>query len=111
MSTAAEPSFSIGLVEHHNLILPEMLDKTLEDYNTDFELALAWCLNAKTFLANVHSFSPFQLGLGQNPKLPSIFHDKTPALSLINTNKILTGNLLLHKSRQVYIESESSGKK
>ena len=111
MLTAAESPFSNGLVERHNLILSEMLDKTLEDHNTDFELALAWCVNAKNSLANVHGFSPFQLALGQNPKLPSIFHDKPPALSPINTNKILTDNLLLlHRTRQAYIASESSEK-
>ena len=111
MLTAAESPFSNGLVERHNLILSEMLDKTLEDHNTDFELALAWCVNAKNSLANIHGFSPFQLALGQNPKLPSIFHDKPPALSPINTNKILTDNLLLlHRTRQAYIASESSEK-
>ena len=111
MLTAAESPFSDGLVERHNLILSEMLDKTLEDHNTDFELALVWCVNAKNYLANVHSFSPFQLALGQNPKLPSIYRDKPPALSPINRSKILTDNLLLlHKTRQAYIASESSEK-
>ena len=109
MLTAAESPFSNGLVERHNLLLSEMLDKTLEDHNTDFEFALAWCVNVKNSLANVHGFSSFQLALGQNPKPPSIFHDKPPALSPINTSKILTDNLLLlHKTRQVYIASESS---
>ena len=34
MLTAAESPFSNGLVERHNLILSEMLDKTLEDHNS-----------------------------------------------------------------------------
>ena len=77
-----------------------MLDKTLEDHNTGFELALAWCVNANSSLANVRGFSSFQLALGQNPKIPSIFHDKPQALSPINTSKILPDNLLLlHKNR------------
>ena len=33
-----------------------MLDKTLEDHNTGFELALAWCVNANSSLANVRGF-------------------------------------------------------
>ena len=74
MLTAAESPFSNGLVERHNLILSEIIDKTLEDHNTDFELALAWCVNAKSSLANVHSFSPFKLALGQNPKIFMINH-------------------------------------
>ena len=95
MLTAAESLFSNGLVEHCNLLLSEMLGKTLEDHNTDFKLALAWCVNTNNSLANVHSFSSFQLALCQNPKLQSIFHDKPPALSPANTSKILTDNLLL----------------
>ena len=83
--TAAEWPFSDGLVERHTIILSEMLDKTLEDHNIDFELALAWCVNAKNCLGNVHGFSPIPPALGQNSKLPSIFHDK-PALSPINTS-------------------------
>ena len=111
MLTVAESPFSNGLVERHNLIFSEMLDKTLEDHNTGFKLALAWCMNAKNSLANVHGFSPFQIAFSQNPKLPSIFHDKPPALLPINTSKILPDNLLLlHKTRQAYIASESSEK-
>ena len=111
MLTAAESPFSNGLVERHNLILSEMLDKTLEDHNTGFELALAWCVNANSSLANVRGFSSFQLALGQNPKMPSIFHDKPQALSPITTSKILTDNLLpLHKTRHAYIATESSEK-
>ena len=111
MLTEVESPFSNGLGERHNLILSEMLDKTLEDHNTDFELALAWCVNTKNSLANVHGFSPSQFALGQNRKLRSIFHDKPSALSPINTRKILTDNLLLvHKTRQAYIASKSSEK-
>ena len=55
--TAAESPFSNGPVEHCNLILSEMLGKTLEDHNTDFKLALALCVNTNNSLANVHSFS------------------------------------------------------
>ena len=111
MLNAAESPFSNRLVERHNLILSEMLDKTLEDHNTDLEVALSWCVNAKNSLANVHGFSPLQLALGQSPKLPSIFHDEPPALSPLDKSKILTDNLLLlHKTRQTYNASESSEK-
>ena len=73
MLTAAESPFSNRLKERYNLILSEMLDKTLEDHNTGFKLALAWCVNAKNPLANIHSFSPFQLDLGQNPNYLQYF--------------------------------------
>ena len=57
-----------------------MLDKTLEDTNTYFELALSWCANAKNSLTNVYDFSPFQLALVQHPSLQSVFHEKAPLL-------------------------------
>ena len=46
-----------------------MLDKTLEDTNTYFELALSWYANAKNSLTNVYGFSPFQLALVQHSSL------------------------------------------
>ena len=96
--TAAESPFSNGLVERHNFIITDMMDKTLEESQFSLDLALSWCLNAKNALANVHGFSPVQLALGQNPKLPSTFTDKPPALTPSNTSKIPTDNLAaLHK--------------
>ena len=128
ITTAAESTVSNGLIEQHNLIISEMLDKTLEDTGADFQLVLAWCvnakknllanihgfspfqLNAKILLANIHGFSPFQLTLGQNPKLPSVFYDPS-AMSSPTTRKILLGNLTtLHKAREAYVAHESSEK-
>ena len=68
------------------------------------DLTLAWRLNAKNSLANVHGF---QLVFGQNPKLTSTFTNKPPAFIQHDTSKILTS---LHKSRRTFILSESSGK-
>ena len=109
--TAAEVLFINGLIERHDLILSEMLDRTLEDNKIDLELALATCINAKNSLANIHWFSPFQLGFGQNPRLPSTFVDKLPALTCAATGNILADNLpALHKAGEAFIQSESSGK-
>ena len=88
-----------------------MLDRTLEDNKIDLELALAWCINAKNSLANVHGISPFQLALGHSSRLPSTFVDKLPALTPVATSKILADNLtVLHKAREAFIQSESSEK-
>ena len=54
VTTATESPFSNGLIAQHNLVISEMLDKTLEDTGADFQLVLAWCVNAKNSLANVH---------------------------------------------------------
>ena len=110
--TAAESPLSNRIVERHNFIIADMMDKALEEsQHLDMDLTLAWCLNAKNSLANVHGFSPFQLVFGQNPKLPSTFTDKLQALLQYDTSKILTDNLAaLHKARQAFISSESSEK-
>ena len=111
ITAAAESPFSNGLIERYNLIISEMLDKTLEDTGADFQLTLAWCVNAKDSLANVHGFSPFQLALGQNPKIPLVFNDKPPAMSSPTTSKFFFFTLTaLHKAREAYIASESSEK-
>ena len=87
-----------------------MLGRTLEDTGADFQLVLAWFVNAKNSLANVHGFSPFQLALGQNPKIPAV-NDKPTAMSSPTTSKILIDNLTaLHKAREAYVASESSEK-
>ena len=42
-NTAEESHWSKGLVERHNLVISEMLDKVLAYSKCDFDLALAWC--------------------------------------------------------------------
>ena len=108
--TAAESPFSNGLVERYNFIIADMMDKVLEESQyPDVDLTLAWRLNAKNSLANMHGFSPFQFVFGQNPKVPSTFPDKPPVLIQHDTSRIVTDNLTaLHKPRQAFISSESS---
>ena len=107
-TTAAEALWSDGLVERHNLVIAKLLDKVLEENQCSLEVALAWCINAKNSLQNVHGFSPFQLALGQNPKLPSVLSDRPPAFTSPSSSKILLDNLnALHKAREALIMSES----
>ena len=110
-TTAAESPWSNGIVERHNLVISEMLDKVLHDFNCTFEIALAWCINAKNSLTNIHGFSPYQLAIGSNPNLPSCHTDKLPALTNQPSNKIISDNLCaLHKAREAFIASENSEK-
>ena len=55
-TTGAEAPWSNGMVEHHNLVLPEMLNKILEDTKCPFDIALQWYVNAKNSLHNVQGF-------------------------------------------------------
>ena len=43
-----------------------MLNKVIEENHCSLDVTLAWCLNAKNTLKNLHGFSPFQLAIGQN---------------------------------------------
>ena len=70
--TGAESPWSNGLVERHNLILGDMQDRILEETTDNIDIAVAWAINAKNSLSNTHGFSPFQLAIGQNPKLPTV---------------------------------------
>ena len=59
----------------------------------------------------IYGFSPFQLVFGENPKLLSILNGKPLASTPLDTNKILTNNLIaLHKAREAFISSENSDK-
>ena len=86
-----------------------MFDKVLEDTYCDFDVALAWCLNAKNSLQNVHGFSLYQLAFGQNPILPAIVIDKLSTLTPTLSSNIIRTNLsALHAARSAFTECEWS---
>ena len=88
-----------------------MLNRTLNDTKCDFDIALTWCINAKNTLQNLDDFSPFQLTLGRNPKLPNLLTDKPPALSQPSglASSILRDNLnALHSAQEAFIQSDRS---
>ena len=106
-TTGAESPWSNGLCERHNGVLGSMLDKITADGKCNPEMALAWCINAKNSLANVHGFSPYQIALGFNPKLPCVLSDKLPAHEK-PISEIVAQNLeTISKARKAFIESES----
>ena len=110
-TTAADSPWSNGLVERHNLVLSEILDKVLTDSKCPLNVALSWCINAKNSLHNVHGFSPYQLALGQNPRLPPFFTDTPPAHESPSSSDIVRQHLnALHDARRAFIEAENSEK-
>ena len=107
--SAANSPFSNGLVERHNAIIANMLDRILEENDCDFDIALAWAINSKNSLSNIHGFSSYQLAIGFNPILPTNFNNKLPALTSEHTNKLIHDNInYMHKARKAYLELESS---
>ena len=110
-TTAAECPWNNGLVERHNLVLSEMVDKIIDETDCGISLAVSWYVNAKNFLHNVHGFSPYQFTLGTNPKLASTLSDKLPTLTNKPLSKVISQNLeALHKAREAFTAAENSGR-
>ena len=108
-NTAGESPWSNGLVERHNLVIAEMMDKVLAESECDFDLAFSWCLNAKNSLKNVNGFTPYQIAMGQNPTLPVAVENELPGNSLIYTSDLVRENLnAIYVARRAYMETESS---
>ena len=108
-TAGAEAPWSSSLVERHNLVLSEMLHKALEDMKCPFDIALQWCVNGKNSPHNVRRFSPYQLPLGQNPRLPSLLNDKLPAAyGSTSPSEIIRQNLnALRTARNASIHENS----
>ena len=108
--TVAESPWSNGIVERNNQTLANMMNKIINDTQCSLYLALCWALRIKkNSLQNTADFSPFQLVLGRNPKLPSTLSDNLPALSL--SSEVLQDNLnALHSARRAFIASENDEK-
>ena len=60
----AESPWSNGVVEKHNSVIGNMMEKVLSDAGCSLEVALAWCLSAKNALLNSYGYSPNQLVFG-----------------------------------------------
>ena len=82
ITTGAEAAWSNGIVERHHALLSRNVKKIVEDTGCSIETALAWAVNAKNELSNINGYSPYQLLLGINPKIPSINdpYEKLPTL-------------------------------
>ncbi len=108
-TTPAYSPWSNGILERHNKTLTEILDKVKDGNNIDLETALAWAVNSKNSLCNVHGYSSHQLVYGGNPNLPTTLTDKPPALEGTTMSKIVADHLTaLHVTRKAFIEAESS---
>jgi transposase InsO family protein len=107
--TAAESPWSNGMVERHNAVLKECLEKTLVDTKCDPEIGLAWAVSAKNSLFNNNGFTPDQLTYGRNCNYSSILTDEPPALESGTTVDVIRENMdAMHRARTAFIESESS---
>ena len=110
-TTAAESPWSNGVVERHNAVIGNMVDKIIADIDCSLEIALAWAVNAKNSLHSVYGYSPNKLVFGRNPNPPSCLNDKPPALEGTTSSEVVAKNLnALHAACKAFTENETSEK-
>ena len=108
-TTAAYSPRSNDIVEHHNVILTEIIKKVKEENVISWETATSWAVNAKNYLVNVHGFNPYQIVYGRNPNLPPNIINKPPAPENKTRGEILKRHLTgLQEARKAYLVAESS---
>jgi hypothetical protein len=71
-TTAAFAPWSNGVVERHNGLLAEMIEKIQSEKGCSTQVILCWALNAKNSMSNVHRFSPQQLVFEYNTYCPGL---------------------------------------
>ena len=111
-TTGAESPWQNGCNERNHAVCDSMLHGVLHDHpDMALDTALAWACTAKNTLANVYGYSPYQLVLGQNPRLPNIIDDPPPTWEVKSMSKKLTEHLTaLHATRKEYVKTESCEK-
>ena len=78
--TAAYAPWENGINERNHASI-DMMEKMLEDLpQLSEETALQYAVSIRNCSMYVHGFTPAQLGIGQNPRLPSALSDGLPAL-------------------------------
>ena len=110
LTTGAESPWQNGLCEKNHYTMDNILERIETDYSKlSVNAKIAWATMAKNSLMMVYGYSPFQLVFGQNPRLPNILTDGPPGWEESTVSDKLKMHLqTLHKSRQAFIESESS---
>ena len=71
MTTAAEAPWANGIVERHNAVFGNILEKVVADTKCSMDKGVAWACCAKNALHNSFGYSPNQHVFGRNPSLPA----------------------------------------
>ena len=74
------------------------------------EISTCWAVNAKNSLCMVYGFSPYQLVMGRNPKIPNVLDSKTPTyLNESTCCKLVSDHLnSIYSARQEFTHAENS---
>ena len=108
ITTPSYIPWSNGLCKQHNHFLTNMLDKIHDDVKCDYDVALAWAVNAKNALINHNGFCPAQLVFGKASNLPSTINDHLPAVESIIRSVDLAHHIsAIHAARKAFITFEA----
>ena len=110
--TAAYSPWSNGLNERNHATVDYMMDKIIADLpKISKEMALNYAVGIRNCFLQVNGFTPAQLVLGQNPRLPSAFNDELPALEGVSSSEIIEKNLnAMASARKAFVRAEISSK-
>lgn len=110
-TTASYAPFANGVVERANGILGNMVQKLKADMKLKTDVALNWALQAKNCLLNNDGFSPYQLAMGYNPKLPQNSTANEEMLRTKTSSSVMCRMLnTIQKAREEYIKAEGCAK-
>ena len=109
-TTASYSPHQNGLNERNHAVVDMMMTKMLaSDAHLSPEIAFTWALNAKNSLDNQYGYSPFQLHIGVNPRLPSVTRDGPPSYENSSKSMSFVNNMnAMMLGRQQFIKAESS---
>ena len=112
-STTADTAWPNGIVERHNTVLGEMINRLLLDNYSQYPIDVIGSLpvSAKNALHTCYGFSPNQLVFGSNPNLPYNLINLQPAIEDVSNTDIIVKHLnALHAARKAFIVAESNEK-
>ena len=92
-TTGANSPWSNRVVEKHNGIIGNMMEKVSSGFGCSSEVALTWCLSAKNVLLNSYGYSPNQLVFRYNPNFSSVAENKLLALEGVTSSELVASQL------------------
>ena len=109
-TTASYSPHQNGLNERNHGVVDLMITRMMaSDQTLSSEMALCWALNAKNSMENCYGFTPYQLHIGCNPRLPSVTRDGPPSYENVTKSESFALNLnALHAARKEFTHAESS---
>ena len=109
-TTASYSPHQNGINERNHGVVDLMITRMMaSDQTLSSEMALCWALNAKNSMENCYGFTPYQLHIGCNPRMPSVTRDGPPSYENHTKSESFAMNLnAMHAARKEFTHAESS---